>query len=56
MKKSTSPAEINGDKGRKRAQNKDNLDNRSNEEQDTKGQQRTHNEKQTKEKHLKQKK
>ena len=57
MKTSTSPAGIHGNnKGKKRAENKDNLDHRGNEEQDFKGYDITHNEKETKEKHLKQKK
>ena len=56
MKTPTSPAGIHGNKGKKRAENKDNLDHRGNEEQDFKGNDITHNEKQTKDKHLKQKK
>ena len=56
MKKSTSPVEVSGNKGNKRAENKDNLDHRGNEEQDFKGSDLTHNKKETKEKHLKEKK
>ncbi len=56
MNKSTTPAQVNGDKGSNRAQNKDNLDSRKNEEQNFKGSDLTHNKKETKEKHLKEKK
>ena len=38
---------------RPKPENRDDLDSRSNEEQDNKGDDRTHNEKETKEKHLK---
>ena len=55
MKTSTSANRVNV-KGKKRAENKDNLDHRCNEEQDFKGNDITHNEKETKDKHLKQKK
>lgn len=41
---------------RNRPENKDNLDSRKNEEQDFKGDDVTHNEKETKENHLKEKK
>ena len=56
MKTSTSPAEVTGNRGNKRAENKDKLDSRKNEEQNFKGDDLTHNSKQTKAKHLKQKK
>ncbi len=41
---------------RKRPENKDNLDSREGEEQETKGDDVTHNKKETKENHLKEKK
>jgi hypothetical protein len=51
--KSKTNAQATAESGMKRAQNKENPDYRSNEEQDNKGQDQTHNEKETKEKHLK---
>jgi hypothetical protein len=56
MKKTTSPSELSENKGNKIPENKGNLDPRGKQEQETKGTDITHNEKQTKEKHLKEKK
>jgi hypothetical protein len=56
MKTNTTAAQVTGNAGKKRAENKDDLDHRKNEEQDFKGDDLTHNSKQTKEKHLQKKK
>ena len=56
MKHSTSEPQTMNKNSRKTVENKDDLDSRKNEEQDTKGDDNTHNKKDTKAKHLKQKK
>ena len=56
MKHNTSHAGAKGDNTKRRVENKDDIDSRKNEEQEVKGDDTTHNIKDTKAKHLKQKK
>jgi len=56
MKRSSTTQQQIPKTNRKTVENKDNIDSRKNEEQDFKGNDSTHNQKETKAKHLKQKK